>query len=432
MEPEELESQPELADGAEMCFIPAPEPPDEIARLSALRNLQLLDKPGEERFDNIVGLASRIFDTPIAYIALVDEARQWFKASVGMPFKQTPRRVSFCGYTILQDLSLVIPDTLADPRFAANPMVTGPPHMRFYAGQSLKDPSGYRVGTLCLGDHQAREFGARDVDLLQRLASLAERELNMQDTMRLQELTLNLQQTLIESQSELSTMYGQVRAERDKSDSLLLNILPHKVATELKERGRVQAMHFDSACVMFADFTDFTRISAALAPEELVEELNVCFSAFDEITVRHDVEKLKTLGDGYLCISGAPEPSPTYALDMALTAIEIRQFIAERRATFAARGREYWNVRIGLHCGPLVAGVVGVRKFAFDVWGDTVNTASRIETSSMPGRISMSRAFRDALPPGSLCEYRGEVPVKGRGDIEMFFLDDFNCAATQS
>lgn len=416
----------ELRESIGACFLPAPDPPDEIARLNALKNLRLLDTPGEERFDDIVGLAARLFDVPIAYIALVAEARQWFKSAIGMPVTETPRKVSFCGYTILQEKPLIIRDTLADPIFATNPLVVGEPHLRFYAGQSLRDPSGYRVGTLCIADRRPKEFNDRDVDILHRLALLVERELNMLDVMRLQEFSLNMQQQLIESRNEVVALMTQVQAERDKSDSLLFNILPENVAAELKECGRVKAIHLDAACVLFADFTDFTRISADLSPEELVEELNVCFSAFDEITVKYGVEKLKTLGDGYLCISGSPS-RPNDALDMARTALEICRFVADRKATLAARGREYWNVRVGLHRGPLVAGVVGVRKFSFDVWGDTVNTASRIQNSSQPGRISMSREFWCVLPAGAVCESRGEVAVKGKGMLEMFFLNDLHC-----
>ena len=143
---------------------------------------------------------------------------------------------------------------------------------------------------------------------------------------------------------------------------------------------------------------------------------------FDKITAKHGVEKVKTLGDGYLCIAGVLEPSDEAGLKLARAAIEIRDFIAERGMDFFAQKKRYWNVRIGLHHGPLVAGVVGTKKFTFDVWEDTVNTASRLESTSLPGQINMSAAFQSKLPDGAICEPRRRIEVKGKGQLDMFFL----------
>jgi class 3 adenylate cyclase len=229
--------------------------------------------------------------------------------------------------------------------------------------------------------------------------------------------------TLLRQQEELEQLLEKVSEERQKSERLLLNILPKAVASELKESGTVRAMRFELAGVLFADFCDFTAISHTMSANELVLELNECFSKFDSITTAHGVEKLKTLGDGYLCVSGVPEARPDALISLARVALEIRDYITARRKEKIVDGGRYWDVRVGIHCGPLVAGVVGLRKFAYDVWGDTVNIASRLETAGAPGRVNISSDFRVHLPASAACEPRGFISVKGKGEIEMFFLD---------
>jgi adenylate cyclase len=230
-------------------------------------------------------------------------------------------------------------------------------------------------------------------------------------------------EVLVRQQQELEELLVRVSEEKQKSENLLLNILPEAVASELKESGNVRAMRFSLAGVLFADFSDFTALSQTMTAEELVSELNECFSSFDRIARAHDIEKLKTIGDGYLCVAGVPAPRPDALLSLAKVGIEIRDFIAARRKERMAGGRRYWEVRIGMHCGPLVAGVVGLHKFAYDVWGETVNTASRLESAGAPGRINISQEFRSHLPPTAVCVPRGLIAVKGMGDVEMFFLE---------
>lgn len=395
-------------------FIPAPTPANEAQRVGVLHDLRILDTPPEERYDRIVRLAAQLFDMPIAYISLVDRDRQWFKSRTGVDTEETPRNISFCGHAIMQDEALVVPNALEDQRFAGNPMVLGEPFVRFYAGHPVR-AAGEKIGTLCLMDKKQREFGNKDRDLLRQLAQMVEHEFKLIDTISLQQEMLKVKEALLESQKNLA-------AEKEKSDRLLLNILPAKVAEELKNNGRVAAEHYKDICVMFADFTDFTRVAGHFNANQLVEELNTCFSHFDEITVGHGVEKLKTIGDGYLCVSGLTNDRSSAPLDLLRVALEIRQYVEGRKARFHDRGLPYWNVRIGIHSGPLVAGVVGVRKFAFDVWGDTVNTASRLETASEPGKINISKEFWERVKDVVDVEPRGLQALKGKGEMEMFFV----------
>ena len=230
-------------------------------------------------------------------------------------------------------------------------------------------------------------------------------------------------EVLVRQQRELEELLDKVSEEKQKSENLLLNILPEAVASELKEFGKVRAMRFDLAGVLFADFCDFTALSQTMTAEVLVSELNDCFSNFDRIAKAHGVEKLKTIGDGYLCVAGLPSPRPDALLSLVRVGVGIRDFIAARRRERVAAGSQYWDVRVGMHCGPLVAGVVGLHKFAYDVWGNTVNIASRLESAGAAGRINISQEFRAQLPPTAVCSPRGLVAVKGKGDVEMFFLE---------
>ncbi|MCI0488193.1 MAG: adenylate/guanylate cyclase domain-containing protein [Blastocatellia bacterium] len=211
--------------------------------------------------------------------------------------------------------------------------------------------------------------------------------------------------------------------ERRKSDRLLLNILPESVARELKEYDRVRPLQYDCASVMFTDFVGFTRFAENLTPQQLIEELDRCFRHFDKIVKRRNLEKIKTIGDAYMAAAGIPVPNRTHAIDCVLAAIEIQRFMAEMKERKIAEGQPYLQLRLGIHSGKLVAGVIGQEKFAYDVWGDMVNTASRLESSGEAGRINISRATYEMVKDFFECEYRGRVAAKSKGEIDMYFVN---------
>ncbi|AFM12235.1 adenylate/guanylate cyclase domain-containing protein [Turneriella parva] len=219
-----------------------------------------------------------------------------------------------------------------------------------------------------------------------------------------------------------SRLFEEVRAEREKSEKLLLNILPQDVAVELKEKGYAEPVQFEAVSVLFTDFEGFTRIAEHMSPNELVKELDACFGQFDKVIERHRLEKLKTIGDSYMCAGGVPRPGPTHAIDCVLAAMEIRSFMMQMQEIKKSLGEPYWQLRIGIHSGPLVAGVIGEKKFAYDVWGDTVNTASRMESSGNPDKINISGATYDLIKEYFDCEYRGRVSAKNKGEIDMYFV----------
>ncbi|MEM7181985.1 MAG: adenylate/guanylate cyclase domain-containing protein [Spirochaetota bacterium] len=219
-----------------------------------------------------------------------------------------------------------------------------------------------------------------------------------------------------------SNLYQQVQEEKSKSEKLLLNILPRDIANELKEKGASEPIQFDSVSVMFTDFKGFTQIAETLTPKELVKDLDACFVQFDKISERYNLEKLKTIGDSYMCAGGIPRVNPTHAVDCAMAAIEIQDFMNIMKKLKTEKGFPYWEIRLGIHTGPLVAGVIGEKKFAYDVWGDTVNTASRMESSGTPGKINISGATYDFVKDIFECEYRGKVRAKNKGEVDMHYL----------
>jgi len=216
-----------------------------------------------------------------------------------------------------------------------------------------------------------------------------------------------------------------ITKEKERSDELLLNILPAEVAEELKAKGEAEAVHIDQVTVLFTDFKGFTAMSEVLSPRDLVRDLNECFSAFDHITGKYGIEKIKTIGDAYMAAGGLPTPNTTHATDMIHAAFEMRDFIAEGKARKVAAGLPYFEIRIGIHTGPVVAGIVGVKKFQYDIWGDTVNIASRMESSGEVGRVNISESTYTFLKeiPGLRFTQRGKVHAKGKGELEMYFVE---------
>jgi adenylate cyclase len=210
-----------------------------------------------------------------------------------------------------------------------------------------------------------------------------------------------------------------ISREKKKSDDLLLNILPVEVANELKENGHALAKQFDIVTVLFTDFVDFTKVSEHLSPQELVSELHYCFKAFDEIIEKRGLEKIKTIGDAYMAVSGLPIAHPDHAVNAARAALDIQTFVRQRQKNDAGT----FGIRIGLNSGPVVAGIVGVKKFAYDIWGDTVNTAARMESSSEPGKINLSGGTYTLIKDHFTCISRGKVTAKNKGEIDMYFLE---------
>jgi class 3 adenylate cyclase len=203
----------------------------------------------------------------------------------------------------------------------------------------------------------------------------------------------------------------------------LLNILPAETAEELKSKGAAEARHFDEVTVMFTDFKDFTLAAGKLSASDLVKEIHFCYSRFDEIISKHNLEKIKTIGDSYMCAGGLPVPNNTNAHDTVKAAIEMQQFFKQHMETSSLLGKAGIGLRIGCHTGPVVAGIVGTKKFAYDIWGDTVNIASRMESSGEAGKVNISGETYEKVKNHFSCTHRGKVFAKHKGEVDMYFIN---------
>lgn len=222
-----------------------------------------------------------------------------------------------------------------------------------------------------------------------------------------------------------------IKVEKDRSEALLLNILPAEIAEELKEKGHVNAREYDLVSILFSDFKSFTQTAEKMSPQSLVEEINTCFKAFDLIMEKYQIEKIKTIGDAYMAAGGIPNADESSLKNVVLAGLEMQEFMMNRFHEGQLINRPAFEMRLGIHAGPIVAGVVGVKKFQYDVWGDTVNTASRMESSSTVGKVNISETLYQLIKdePCFTFEHRGHVHAKGKGDIAMYFVE--KCSVAQ-
>jgi len=223
--------------------------------------------------------------------------------------------------------------------------------------------------------------------------------------------------------TEIKNQNKELENEKEKLDKLLLNILPQETVDELKLKGKASARNYRMASVMFTDFIGFTRISQNYRPKQLVSELDECFSEFDSIIDKYNLEKIKTIGDAYMCAGGVPIRNVSNPFDIILAALEIQEYIKYRNFIKIENGEKPWELRIGINTGELVAGVIGTKRFAFDVWGDTVNVANRSEANSEAGKVNISNTTYEVVKDFFECSFRGKVNTKNRGLIEMYFVE---------
>lgn len=222
---------------------------------------------------------------------------------------------------------------------------------------------------------------------------------------------------------ELQKAFNLLEEEKKRSEELLLNILPEEISHELKSYGKTKARSFEMVTVLFMDIKGFTKISEQFTAEEIVSSIDEYFETFDLIVEKHGIEKIKTIGDAYLCVSGVPVAFDDHAVKMIHVAKDFIQAVSNLKDLRLQQGKHAFDFRVGIHSGPVVAGVVGIKKFAYDIWGDTVNTASRMQSNGEPSRINISHStyqlVRDSFP----CTYRGEIEAKNKGKLKMYFID---------
>ena len=232
-----------------------------------------------------------------------------------------------------------------------------------------------------------------------------------------------LEQTVKERTAEVVEEKAEVEKQKAKSDELLLNILPSEVAEELKEKGYTTAKSFNEVTILFSDIKGFTHVAEKLTPQELVKEIDTYFSAFDNIMQQYGLEKIKTIGDAYIAAGGLPEHNTATAQNVIQAAIAMQSVVEELKMKRVESSLPYFELRIGIHTGPVVAGVVGIKKFQYDIWGDTVNLAARMEQSGVPGKINISQSTYEKVKDQFHCKHRGKIDAKNKGEIDMYFVE---------
>jgi histidine kinase len=318
--------------------------------------------------------------------------------------------------------SLVLVDATTDNRYSQDPYILAHKPRSVMAVPIVA--SGKLLGILYLENNLVTNaFTAERLDLLEMLSKQAAVSLENALLYRVMEERVDEATREVRAQKEeVERQKALVDEEMRKADDLLLNILPAEIAGELKREGKSKARHYPAVTVLFADIKDFTRIAATMHPDDVVRELDRSFRAFDAILARHGVEKIKTIGDAYMCAGGLPVESKSHALDVVRAAIDMRDVMDTINAAKRATGEPVFELRIGVHTGPVVAGIVGNKKFAYDIWGDTVNTAQRIEASGEAGKVSISGTTYEQIRDAFHCEKRGAVPLKNKGDVELYFV----------
>ncbi|TAE11294.1 MAG: GAF domain-containing protein [Bacteroidetes bacterium] len=283
--------------------------------------------------------------------------------------------------------------------------------------------SDQQKGVMLVLSKEARQWDAEDLAFMKSMDDemmIAYQGFRRQQA---QERIEKQSKEIAEKNESLRTTLRLIKQEQKRTDELLLNILPFEIAEELRSEGSATPRHYDLVTVIFTDLKGFTKIAETLSPTQIIEELNTCFLAFDEICGKYNLEKIKTIGDAYMCAGGIPAPNTSNPVDAVSAAIEMHKWMNKWAENKKAEGKDAWEIRIGVHTGEVVAGVVGKKKFAYDIWGDTVNTASRMESSGEIGKINISGATYELVKHKFNCTFRGKIKAKNKGEVDMYFVE---------
>jgi len=251
----------------------------------------------------------------------------------------------------------------------------------------------------------------------------ANKKFQEQFTAELEQQVIERTAEVVEEKAVVERQKNTIQKEKEKSDELLLNILPAEVAEELKAKGYTTAKSFDEVSVLFSDIKGFTHVAEGMTAQELVKEINIYFSVFDGIIQKYGLEKIKTIGDAYIAAGGLPEKNSATVQNVVEAAIAMQQAVEKLKLERVTLNKPYFELRIGIHTGPVVAGVVGIKKFQYDFWGDTVNLAARMEQSGMPGKINISQHTYGLVKEQFTCVHRGKIDAKNKGEMDMYFVE---------
>ena len=387
-----------------------PVPENEEERLKALYALDLLDTNAGVAFDRICRLTADLFQTPIAYVSLIDRHRQWYMSSCGLDMTETTRDDSFCAYTIAVDELVVVEDATKDDRFSGNPYVLGPPHVRFYLGQPLSSPDGYPVGTLCVLDFEPRPVNQEKLELLKDLGAMAEIEMSMRDMARIHEQLTAQRDALRKRNLFIRQVFGRYLTD-EVAEKVLNNPDGWRLGGELRE-----------VTVLMSDLRGFTDMSSRLGAETVVSTLNRYLEKMVEIISRWGGTVDEIIGDAILVIFGAPtemEDAPRRAVCCAL---EMQLAMEELNAAAEELNQPKLEMGIGINTGEVVVGNIGSeRRMKYSVVGSPVNMAARIESCTVGGQILVSESTMKEVAADARVDGHLRVKMKGFGSAAKIY-----------
>ncbi|GBF50720.1 adenylate/guanylate cyclase with GAF sensor(s) [Leptospira ryugenii] len=395
---------------------------EQVTRLSMLMDVSrsiMAEIDLDSLLQLIMQKVTLVMNADRSSLFLVDHEKKqlWTRVAQGASEIRLPLGEGIAGDVALTGKTANIPDAYEDIRFNKEFDIKTGYRTKSILCMGIRNQSGKIIGTIqVLNKKDETAFSESDEALLAAFCGLA--GISLENARAYEELQLERDSLEIRVQERTK----ELASEKKKSDELLLNILPFEIAEELKTKGEAEPRNFEKVTVMFTDFKGFTQVAETMTAESLVSDLDNCFYYFDEVMDRRKVEKIKTIGDSYMCAGGLPNANNTNPIEVVLAAMEIKNFMEKLKEIKTNMGQAYWELRIGIHTGPVIAGVVGKRKFAFDIWGDTVNTASRMESSGYPGEINISEATYQEIKDFFVCEARGKIAAKNKGDIEMYFV----------
>jgi len=392
-----------------------PTPDNEIERNEALRSYKIMHSQPETAFDEISSIAAQICDCPVAYVSFIEDDQFWFKSKYGLPeeFEGCPREIAFCSVTVCGSDIVLVPNLAKDEYFKDFSFVLEPPHFAFYCAMPLVTPDGFAIGTICVMDMKPRELNFEQQESLRRLAHQTMAQLEYRRRI------IELDQAM----HELDNAHSALAKEKARADNLLTTILPQTIAQELLDNDKVAPRFFNDATILFADIVGFTIFAEKADPAMLIAMLNSYFSEFDSVMEQFGLEKLKTIGDAYMAVSGVPKSNRLHCQNTCLAALSM-QIVADKKKAERQKLRlPFFEFRIGINSGPVIAGLVGRKRFTYDIWGDAVNVAARLEAHSETGRINVSDRVYHQMAPYFEFEGQGSIDVKNKAPMAMYFLN---------
>jgi len=367
-------------------------PDNEIQRVKSLLSYHVLDTEKEQVYDDLTGFIAEVLECPIAYIGLIDSERQWFRATVGLPtdFCEAPRDYAFCtrAKTICQSGIVEIPDCTLYDDLKEHELVVNEPYFKYYCGIPLINSQGYVLGTLCVIDTKVKRLNLEQLDILKKMA------FQVVSLLELHKCSYTTEKFKDEHYQSIS-----------KSKEVLTNIVPNALVDELDMTGTVETKYHNNTTTLFADIVNFTQFTRENEPAILINDLNTCFSYFDESALKLDVEKIKTIGDAYQCICGLPNSQKSHAIRVALLALEMLYFFREENIKRLASNKKSWHLRIGIDSGPVMASLMGQRKISYDIWGDSIHRSETLQSYAEVDSIFLSEDSMNLIKDYFECSY---------------------------